>query len=123
MFKGKAQFDMFRMEVEQALQEVAKKYDINIKSGKIKYNENSLEMDLKASKKEVNGKSFDQSEFEKVAFMYGFKPEDFGRQFNMSGKTFTLYGFKSSARTMPVLAKGNDGKNYKFGTEVARLLI
>ena len=35
---------------------------------------------------------------------------------------FKLIGFKTSARTMPVLAQSEDGKNYKFGTDVKRLL-
>jgi len=118
----KQQFESFRIESEQALQAIAQKYNVNIKAGKIKYTNDSFNLDLQVSKKEVNGKSFEQSEFEKYAFLYGFKPEDYGKKFTMSGKTFTLYGFKSSARTMPVLAKGSDGKNYKFGTEIKKLL-
>lgn len=119
----KNEFASFRLEIEQALKAIAEKYNSNIKAGKINYTTNSFDLKLEVSRKEVNGKSFEQAEFEKNSFLYGFKPEDYGKNFNISGKTFTLYGFKRSARTMPVLARGMDGKNYKFGTEIKKLLI
>lgn len=119
---SKKEFDAFRKEAELALGELAKKYNVNIEAGKIKYSSDSFNLDLKVSKKEVNGKSFEQSEFEKYCFLYGFQPEDYNKTFVTSGRKFKLIGFKTSARTMPVLAQGEDGKNYKFSSEIKRLL-
>lgn len=119
----KQQFEQFRRESEEALKTIAEKYNVNIKTGKIKYDSDSFDMNVSVTKKEVNGKSFEQAEFEKYCFLYGFSPEDYNKTFISGGKKFILYGFKTSARTMPVLAKGNDGKNYKFGTEVKKLIV
>jgi hypothetical protein len=102
---------------------LANKYNANIKAGKINYTNTNFTLDLQVSKKEINGKPFEQVEFENYAILYGFSKEDYNRTFNMNGKTFTLYGFKPRASKMPVLARGTDGKNYKFGVEIKRLLV
>lgn len=118
----KIQFESFRKETEQALKSIAEKYNANITTGKIKYTSDSFNLDLKVTKKEVNGKSYEQAEFEKNAFLYGFDPEDYNKTFMSHGKSFQLVGFNNKARTMPVLAKCEDGKRYKFGTEVKKLI-
>jgi hypothetical protein len=120
---SKQEFASFRKETEQALQELAKKYNVNIEAAGIKYTSNSFDMTLKMTKKEVNGKSFEQAEFEKHCILYGFKPEDYNKSFVMNGKTYTLCGFKLKARTMPVLARNKDGQNYKFGEDTVKRLL
>ena len=119
---NKKEFQAFRMEVEQALKSIAEKYDANIKAGKIKYDNSSFALELNVHKKEVDGESFEKAEFKKYAFLYGFEPEDYGKTFVSNGKSFTLYGFKPKATKMPVLARSDDGKNYKFGTQVKILI-
>jgi hypothetical protein len=121
---NKKEFEAFRKETEKAMEEIAKKYNVNIKAGKIKYTTDSFNLDLQVSKKEVNGKSFEQSEFERYCDLYGFDAEDFGKKFTTGrGKTFILDGFKTSARIMPVLATCvEDGKRYKFQTDIKKLL-
>jgi len=120
----KKEFVAFRQEAEKALQELAKKYDVNIKAGNIKYDNNSFNLDLKMTKKDIGGKTFEQVEFEKHCFMYGFKPEDYRKQFTMNGETFTVTGFKLRATKMPIVAVRQDGRGFKFGEEtVKRLLV
>lgn len=119
---SKQEFAKFRLEIELALKGLANKYDMDIKAGKIKYTNNSFSLVLDATRKEIDGKPYEQAEFEKWAVIYGFEPEDYGKIFNMNGKTFTLYGFNTSARTMLILARDKDGRNYKFGAEVKKLL-
>jgi len=120
---SKKEFELFRMELEKATEALAKKFDVTIKAGKIKYSADSFNLDLKVNKKEVNGKSFEQSEFEKYAETYGFMPEDYKKEFVSNGKTFTLIAFKTSARTLPVLAIAEDGRRYKFRTDVKERLL
>lgn len=120
---SKKEFAAFRQDVEQALQELTKKYDVNIKAGNIKYDSNSFNLDLQMTKKDIGGKTFEQVEFEKYCRLYGFKPEDYKKQFNMNGKTFTLTGFKPRATKMPVIAISQDGKGYKFGEETVKRLL
>lgn len=118
----KKEFESFRMEAEKALSDIAKKYNVDIKAGKIKYTNNSFNLDLQINKKEIDGKSFEQVEFEKYCSLYGFRPEDYNKTFTMQGKQFSICGFKPRASKMPVLAKSNDGKIYKFGQEIKRLI-
>jgi len=88
----KPEFASFRLETEKALQQLSEKYNINITAGKIRYDDNSFNLDLKMTKKEVNGESFEKVEFEKYCFLYGFKPEDYLKKFISNCKTYTIVG-------------------------------
>jgi hypothetical protein len=117
------EFGVFRTEVEQALQEIGKKYNVNIKGGKIKYSSNSFNLDLQVNKKEINGKSFEQAEFEKYCMLYDFKPEDYRKEFIVKGKTFYITGFALRASKMPILAVNSKGEGYKFTEETIKRLM
>ena len=105
------------------MKQIADKYNANIKAGKVKYSDNSFNLDLQVNKKEVSGKSFEQAEFEKYCMLFGFKPTDYNKQFNMNGKTFTIKGLNLKAHKMPVKAVCSDGKAYKFGEDTVKRLL
>ena len=68
---------------------------------------------------EVSGEGVAQTReveaFKREGFRFGFKPEHFGREFNIMGTTFNICGLKSRARTYPILGKNKrSGKVYKF---------
>lgn len=119
----KEELRTYRIEIEQALQEVAKQHNVNIKAGNISYSANDFKLTLEVSQKEVNGLSYEQAEFNKNCMLYGFKPEDYKKEFSMNGKTFAITGFNHRAHKMPILAKGNDGKGYKFACDTVKRLI
>ena len=48
---------------------------------------------------------------------YGMKKEWLGKEFKSRGKTFTLLGFKTRARKMPIVAADNTGARYKMTTD------
>ena len=123
MIKGKNQFDCFRNEVNEALRELAEKYNFDIKASKIKYDDTSMDLTVKINDKEVSGKSFEQTEFERMCSWYGLTPEDYGRQFMSNGNKFTLCGFKPRATKMPILARNENGQGYKFTEESIKRLI
>jgi hypothetical protein len=116
------QFDSFRKETEQAMQQIAEKYGVNIHCGKIKYSDIKFDLTITASKKEVNGKSVEQIEFEKVATLYGFVPNDFGKSFTWKGNTYRIVGIKTRASKMPIICECTDGKRYKFAEDVKKLI-
>jgi hypothetical protein len=123
MFTSK-EFTMFSEDVEKALEVIAAKYNVNIDAGKIKYSDTYFDMNLKVTKKEVNGQSFEQAEFYKLCKWYGLKPEDYKKQFKSNGKIFEIYGINPKAKTMPVLARClTDGQNYKFGADTVKRLM
>ena len=117
---GKQEFNMFRQDVEQALQEVGQRYGIEIKAGHITYGETKFTLKLEAHKPEVNGKSFEQAEFEKYCLLYGLSKEDYNKQFVLEGKVFTIFGFKPKASKYPILARCENGKTYKFSASSIR---
>lgn len=119
----KEELRTYRMEIEEALKGVAEKHNITIHAGNIKYTENDFKLTLEVAKKEINGQSYEQAQFEKYCMMFGFKPKDYKKTFAMNGKIFTITGFNLKAHKMPILAKGNDGKGYKFACDTVKRLI
>lgn len=108
-------FDRFREDVKDALKEVAKKYDVVIKPANIKYTTDSFDLKLEVKKIPADGKSMEQSDFEKHCGSYFLKPEDYRRTFESNGKTMRLIGFLPRGRKYNYL--GEDiatGKQYKF---------
>jgi hypothetical protein len=115
MLKGKKEFNQFRSEVEEALKGIAEKYNFSIEAGGIKYDSLHMDLTLKVSEKEVNGKSVEQLEFEKYCELFNLEKSDYLKKFvASSGKEFTLYGFNLRAKSMPILARDQQGNSYKF---------
>ena len=119
----KKEFALFRKEAEQALQEIAMKYDVNIKAGNISYTNTNFNLKLEVTKKDIGGKTFEQVEFEKHCIMYGLKPEHYKKEFTMNGEKFAITGFKPRATKMPILAVNQEGKSYKFRADIVKRLL
>lgn len=114
----KKEFGAFRKELEQITKGLAEKYNVNIHAGKIKYTDISFNLDVEVTKKEVNGTSFEQAEFEKYCFLYNLKPEHYNKSFKSSGKSYNIIGFKPNRPKFPIIAKSEDGKQYKFTEDI-----
>jgi hypothetical protein len=56
----------------------------------------------------------DRAEFALHAHLFGLTSEDFGRQFELKGRQYSLVGFKPRNRKYPVIACDADTKRYKF---------
>jgi hypothetical protein len=119
----KKEFESFRRETEEALHKISEKYNVNIHAGGIKYSSNNFDLTLEVTKKEVNGKSFEQAEFESGCIFCGLKPEDYGKNFRSGNKQFIIYGVNLRAKTMPILARDENGQEYKFALDTIKRLI
>ncbi len=53
-------------------------------------------------------------EFEKNAFLFGLKPDDYGRDFSFNGKMFKLVAIKPRSTKYPLVGIDSAGKRYKF---------
>jgi hypothetical protein len=91
-------FDKFRAEAELALQELATKWNVNIKSGHITYDANSFSLTIKVAKKEVNGVPFEQAEFERNCGWSGLQKSDYLKSFIEKGRKYTIIGIKTSSK-------------------------
>lgn len=118
----KNELKIYRVEMENALKGFAEKYNFDIKAGNISYDSNSFNIKIEVRQKEINGKSFEQAEFESLCVLFDFKPEDYGKKFNYNGRMFSLTGFNTKAHKMPILAT-SEGKTYKFAPDTIKKLI
>lgn len=122
MFNNKKEFEAFRKDVEEALAQVAEKYNADITAGNIKYNDNDLMLQVKANKREVNGVSFEKVEFEKHCELFGLKPTDYNKEVIIQGKKRNIVGFDLKARKTPVRIIDAEGNRYKITEELAQRL-
>lgn len=115
---NKKSFEAFRKDVEDALNEVAKKYEVQLKTGKIKYGEYDFTMELKSTK--INeDKDIQQEKFNQVCALYGFTPEQYKVEFNSNGKVFQLIGFNTNKpKNCCSLYCVTDGKTYQCSDEM-----
>lgn len=63
------------------------------------------------------------SAFRELASMYGLSPDDLGKTFVNGGQEFTVCGLATKARRFPILAKGANGKSYKFPADAVKLAL
>lgn len=113
------QFIAFKREAEELLTALASRYGADVKAGKIRYDDTSFNLDIKVTKKSVNGKPYEQVEFEKYCKLYDFKPEDYKKQFVCQNKIYTLTGFNSRASVRPIICSDELGKKYSFTSSLA----
>ena len=110
-------FESFRVDVEEALKSVAKKHGVTIECGKIGYTDFDFDMNLKVIKNDgnVDGK---KEKFSNECTLYGFKPDDYEREFSANGKVYKLVGFNlKSPKNCCNIYCVSDGKTYKCGKE------
>jgi len=110
-----------RTDIYNALQDVAKKHNINISAGGIRYS--PTECSIKITCVCVKGKDGEVLEpFEKAyADQKRFSPKmkELGDKFISNGKQFTICGWKPKNTKYPLLAKNANGVMYKFPERLA----
>ena len=117
------QFKEFRKEVEAALAPIAEKYGTTVKIGSMSYTSTDFKMPLTFVKKEINGKPYEQVEFEKYCHCFGFCQEDYRKEFTYNGEKFKIVGVKPNAPKYPVLAENAKGEVYKMTAGLVKMLM
>jgi len=113
-----------RKKLQAALEKVSEELGWKLSLGSCKYY-SVAEFKLEAAPIGETGEAVSKvaEDFKKLARVYGFKPEDLGRQFQYSGYRFELLGLNIKCRKYPVLAKRiQNGKHYKLPIEVASIM-
>lgn len=117
---NKKGFEQFRNDVEVVLKSVAEKHGVEIECGKISYSSFDFTMQLKVTKNDgdIDGK---KAVFEQECIFFGFKPEDYNREFMADGKKFKLVGFnRKSPKNNCSIYCVQDGKTYKCNDEMVK---
>jgi hypothetical protein len=112
-----------RKDMEQVLKDVEKKYKMTIKVGTIVYSPDSFTAKLECDAESIDGKSFEQSEFERLAFLFGYKKSDYNvRMLSLTDDVqYRLIGFKPNNTKYPIIMKRMiNGKRFKFGARTAK---
>lgn len=110
----------FRKDVELALRTVCEKYNIDAKTGRVRYSGISAELDLTFTTKSSDGGSIDLNaeEFKRYAKKFGFSPDDLGKKFFLSGDIYQITGMTKTKSKYPILAKNlTQKKDYKLSIQ------
>lgn len=122
MLFNKKGFELFKEDVNKALAEVSEKHGVVIECGSITYSDIDFTMKLSVTKNDgTDGK---RTLFERECRYYGFKPDDYEREFTYAGKKYKLVGFRPKARKNSCsIVNLQDGKTYVCSPEIIKMSI
>ena len=102
-----------RANIEQALQQIGTEYGVAFVVGGGTFSPDKFSCKIEAVVPPVEGMSAAETEFRRVAPLYGAHPDDFGRVVNCIGKPYTLCGVKIRGR-YAFVGRGVNGSLYKL---------
>lgn len=111
MALNKNDFDSMRIEVKEALKVIEDKYNCEISTGNISYDDVRINMSLTFTNRE-EGLSAEQTYFNHICKSYNFNPSDYKKSFLIQGKLFYLVGFNPKARKNFCIIKDKNGKTF-----------
>jgi len=111
--------------IRSALEGVAERYGVGVKVSGGRYSPTTFSPKVEFAVIGADGlaEGSEVKAFRLYAGSYGLKPEDLGRTFSYSGRSFTICGLNPRAPSKPIMARDAMGRGYKFNNrDVARLL-
>ena len=113
-----------RLALEQALANVATDLGVKITVGNASYSSSHIVFKLEVAEITKDGVAMtkEATTFTQLASLYGLKPTDLNRTFTWGGKQFTLVGLAPRRSKYPFIGMRGDGKRFKFGQEIVKLL-
>ena len=92
---------------------------VTVERTKGSFNDYEYNLSLRFRTGLPEGKTPDQADFEKHAFIFGLSEEDFHKPFRSHGKTYLLCGFKLKNHTYPIIGLcPRTGRKFKFEMHV-----
>lgn len=105
-------FEIFAMNIENALRGVGAKYevafevkDINMRGGTIKLGVAGI------------GEVAERARFEEFAAQFGYMAEDYRKQFYVNGEYWEIVGFDVDMPDTPIIIESVERKKYKVPTD------
>ena len=83
----------FRKDFELAMKELEAKYEISIKLGNISFSSTDFTAKVTANVIGEEANEKEESEFKSYAKIYGFEPNDYGKEVTIQGRRFKFVGF------------------------------
>lgn len=113
-------------EIEDALQDIAKKHNVQIRRGNGTYGETNATLKLEISDISEDGAVLDKEAetFLKMATHYGFVEDDLNKVFTSNGSKYSISGLNPRRSKYPVSAiRLSDGGKYKFTAMYVKLAL
>lgn len=110
---------VLRDELNGALADLGKKYGVKIKAGNAVYTDNSVTFKVEFL---IDGFDKNRDVFNRHAFMFKLKEEQFGAEFEFGGRSYTLVGLKPGSPKYPIIGE-RDGGRYKLPERAVASLI
>ena len=105
-----------RKRLQTVIEPLAKELGIVIDLGHCTFQASHCRFQLKVAVIDSDGKPMteDADAFRRNAKLFGFEPDDLGKEFVFQGQSYTICGFRPKSRKYPVIARAGNGKDYKF---------
>ena len=124
MDKSKAAILRQRLITTLGASPLGSEFEVDILGGRFNTREVTFRVRI-AEKPVAGGKSREQEEFEAYARLFGLKPEDWGRTFEVGDVAYKIVGLRLKARKAPIIVeRADNGKLYAMMAEgvVMRML-
>ncbi len=108
-----------RKRLEAAVKPLAEELGVVIDLANCTFKTNNCRFQLKVAVLDPDGKAMtEESEsFRSSAKLFGFEPDDLGKEFMYRRQSYTICGLKPKSRKYPVIGQSDNGKNYKFACQ------
>ena len=102
--------------LESAVKPLAEELGVAIDLGNCTFKTSNCKFQLKFAVLDPDGKAMtEESEsFTSSAKLFGLEPDDLGKEFMYRRQSYTICGLKPKSRKYPVIARSDNGKDYKF---------
>lgn len=115
---------LLRVDLNKALEEVAAKHNIILEVGNASFTANNATFKLhvmtKAEGVETKADAEEakmKKDFEQYHRMFGIDADALGKKIKSREKTFTVIGLDTKKRKYPIIARDEQGKQYKLSIE------
>lgn len=102
--------------LETAFKPLAEELGVAIDIGSCTFNASNCRFQMKVAVLDCDGKAITEESvsFRSNAKLFGFEPDDLGNKFVFRGQSYTICGLKPKSCKYPVIARSDNGKDYKF---------
>jgi hypothetical protein len=111
-----------RVEMDQAMQSISKKYGIEIQTGNASFSGNEVTFKVKANTVGSDGAAITKEamQFEREKSLHGLNHLSIGDTIYIQGNPYILNGLNSRARKAPIQFSNNKG-NYKCSIQMLKV--
>ena len=109
-----------RDRLRSTLDPLAQELGIVIDFGNFAFRRSSGRVQLRIALRDSNGQPITEEieAFRYHAILFGFKATDLGKQFIIDGQPYTICGLNRRSRKYPIIARSENGDEYKFSCGV-----